>query len=1030
MRPFPTILTFLALALVGFLLLPQLSIRWQPSPGKGTLSVEYSWPGAGPDAVESQVTAPLEAALALVTGIDNINSVSKTGGGYVTVTLDEAADPDFIRFRVASQIRRLYPVLPEGVSYPSLTYDNPEVRERQRPVQVYALSGPDSPTELYRFAQEQLAPRLSLVPGLNRLEVSGGNRMHWRILLDPDRVAVAGLTRNAVAAELRRFVDRSGLGFVRDGPDRLFVYQAAGLPQLSERDWRAIPINGGPASRQLRLGDLGEVQWVPLPATGFYRINGENSIRLLAYPTADANQLGLARELGTRVRALKNLPPGYQLRLEQDNTEYLREELAKTRRRTALSLGVLLVFVLLAYRNFRRLATVMISLTVNLGLAFALYWLLGVELNLYAFAGIAVSFGIMIDNIIIVLDGLKNSSAKRLLPPILGATLTTLAGLSVIYFLDDDLRAQLFELARVMGINLGTSVLVAIAFVPALEHQGSHQLGASTRESGRRGAGAKFFQRAYVRTLEVLLRFRPAVLVAIILAFGLPVWWLPNQVEGWDLYNRTLGSDRYRQEIRPVVNKVLGGSFRLFTYYVFEGSGYRPPEETQLYVSAVLPDGARVEQLNGVMRQVEGYLSGFGGRIDRYTTQVSSGQLARMTISFPPAGNRGFPYLLKNRLVAYATNFGGVKWNIYGVGQGFNNSSAGRPVNFNVILKGYAQAGLEQHSKRLAELLLQHPRVQEVNTDANLNWWEKDRYEFLLRYRPASMTTLGLPQATVREALSWFDVNTRPAFYLQDGTPVAIGAQAAGQYDRWRLENWSVPVDSQRVSFAQIGSIDRRRVAQALHKEDQQYLRQIAFEYLGSPRFGNRHLAACLDTLRAELPLGYTIERRGYSFQREAETFSGLMALAIALIFFICALLFENLRQAFHIILLIPISCIGIFLTFYLFNVRLDQGGYVSFLLVTGLVVNGLILVVNEYNHLRKNTAGKRESELYALALGRKLLPIALTVVSTAAGLFPFLLGGNDDVFWHGLAAGTIGGLAFSLPVIALVSPVFFLRKN
>ena len=97
---------------------------------------------------------------------------------------------------------------------------------------------------------------------------------------------------------------------------------------------------------------------------------------------------------------------------------------------------------------------------------------------------------------------------------------------------------------------------------------------------------------------------------------------------------------------------------------------------------------------------------------------------------------------------------------------------------------------------------------------------------------------------------------------------------------------------------------------------------------------------------------------------------------------------------------------------------------------MAGLAVNGMILIVNEYNWLRKHRPGWDGPSLYAEAVRRKILPILLTVVSTAAGLAPFLLGGRNEVFWHALAAGTIGGLAFSVNVIVLISPVFFLRRE
>jgi multidrug efflux pump subunit AcrB len=1176
MRPYPIILSLTALALIGYLLLPQLTIRWQPGSGEANLRVSYAWPGAGPQALEQQVTAPLEGAFALVRDIDKITSISRAGRGSISLKLRRGADGDFVRFNVASQIRRLYPELPPEVRYPTLDYaaaDSDDLTDL--PVLTYTLSGPDPPTELYRYATEQLVPRLSLLRDLNRLEVTGGNKPHWRLRLRPEAVAAAGLSLAAIENHLSAYFQRRGLGYLFSEDERLYAFVDAPTEtaELTPEVWANIPIpSNGP--RQLKLGDLATAERVPLPPRAHYRINGENSIRLLAYATENANRLALASEFRSRVRALtfgikrderrkksqetrdkkeetrdkkeetrdkkeetrdkkeetrekkeesrekkeesrdkkeesrekkeesrdkkeesrdkkeesrdkkeesrekkeesreksqelrekkeeirgerqevreerqevsaSNLPAGYALHLEDDATRYLREELAKTRQRTALSMVILLLFVLIAYRNLRSLGIVFISLVVNLGLAFLCYWLLGVELNLYAFAGIAVSFGIMIDNVIIILDGLRRKGGS-LGPAVIGATLTTLAGLSVIWFLSDELRTQLFELARVMAINLSTSVLVALAFVPALDRlfrarpqvQKKDQ---RSKDSPLTAAGGvspianrdspienrKFLPLIYT----FLLRFRKTTLLLVILAFGLPIWWLPNQVENFPAYNKTIGSDFYRDQLRPHLNKYLGGSFRLFSYYVYEGSGYRPAEETRLYVGCALPDGATLAQLNDVVSQVEAYLGQFSAKIDRFTSQVYSGQNARLEITFPNGGRGGFPFTLKNRLTAYATNFGGVKWNIYGVGQGFSNDTGGRPVSFRVTLKGYNQAGLDQHSQRLANLLLKHPRVQEVNTDANISWWEKDRYEYLLQARPPDLARRGLSANDLRASLDWFDQNNQPDFYLNDGEPVALAAANPSRYDRWRLENWSIPRDSGQLNFQEVASLEKRLAPQALHKEDQQYLRLVAFEYLGSPRFGNKHLTACLDTLTAEMPLGFTAERRSYSRNEQAKEVTALMGLAVLLIFFICAVLFESLRQAFNIVLLIPITCIGIFLTFYWFNVRLDQGGYVSFLLVTGLAVNGLILVINEFNYLRKQHLDWPEAELYATALRHKITPILLTVISTAAGLIPFLLGGRNEVFWYALAAGTIGGLLFSMVVIAFISPVFFLRKE
>ena len=576
-----------------------------------------------------------------------------------------------------------------------------------------------------------------------------------------------------------------------------------------------------------------------------------------------------------------------------------------------------------------------------------------------------------------------------------------------------------------MSINLVTSVVVALLFVPALlnKDQSVDYRPTSRLELGR-------MQRGYVRLIEAVTSYRKTSFLIIALAFGIPTWWLPNKVDGWAWYNDSIGSEYYEYELKPHVDKYLGGSFRLFNFYVFGSSGFRRSEETKLYVEAALPDGATVNQLNDVYKLVERQLAiQPEGAIAHYTTRVSSGQRGSMEIAFPDGGMGSFPYALKNSLTALASDFGGVEWDIYGVGQGFDNASSGGPADFNVQLKGYDQPGLGRYAARLDELLAQHPRVKDLNTDANINWWERDRSEYLLTYEQKELARRRLNLSDLRNALDWFDGNERPDLYLRGHEPVAINAQTSEEYDRWRLENWNVPLDTGSLPFPTVATLTKRLAPPALHKINQQYLRVVAFDYTGSPQFGEKHLEACLDTLKAELPLGYTAKRLTYSREDQAREMSYLMGLAIILIFFICALLFESLRQAFSIVMLIPVSCIGIFLTFYWFSVRLDQGGYTSFLLVAGLAVNGLILIVNEYNYLVKQDGADAGAKCYGEAVRRKLTPILLTVISTAAGLIPFLLGGREEVFWHSLAAGTIGGLVFSVFVILVISPLFFLDK-
>ena len=153
-----------------------------------------------------------------------------------------------------------------------------------------------------------------------------------------------------------------------------------------------------------------------------------------------------------------------------------------------------------------------------------------------------------------------------------------------------------------------------------------------------------------------------------------------------------------------------------------------------------------------------------------------------------------------------------------------------------------------------------------------------------------------------------------------------------------------------------------------------------------------------------------------------------LILLIVVIIYFLCAILFESLRQPLVIITLIPVSFIGTFLTFYFSGVEFGTGGFASLVLLSGIVVNAGIYIVNEYNNQRAARRGKpfRPDRLYVRAYNHKIIPVFLTTLSTVLGLVPFLIDGpEEEAFWFSFAIGTSGGLLFSILALVFVMPIF-----
>ena len=151
--------------------------------------------------------------------------------------------------------------------------------------------------------------------------------------------------------------------------------------------------------------------------------------------------------------------------------------------------------------------------------------------------------------------------------------------------------------------------------------------------------------------------------------------------------------------------------------------------------------------------------------------------------------------------------------------------------------------------------------------------------------------------------------------------------------------------------------------------------------------------------------------------------------LVFGIIYFICAILLESLKQAMIVMLIVPLSFIGCFLGFYCFGLVFNEGGLAAFILMCGLSVNAVLYIQNDYNN--KIIAGKaRGLQTYLSAWNAKIIPILLTVISTILGFIPFLIGSNVADFWISLAIGTMSGLIFSVLVLMIYLPLFFMRKE
>jgi multidrug efflux pump subunit AcrB len=944
--------------------------------------------------------------------------------------------------------------MPDGMTYPILQMNRPD-DEDARPFMSYTINAAAEPQLIQRFAEDNIKPRLAGIQGIYRVDVTGATPMEWQLEYDSRQLASLGISVSAIQNAIAEAYSMEFLGIANSSENGGWLRLALAPDMDADNGFEPARIQVYAADSSLiSLDRLLTVNRMAQEPSSYYRINGLNSIYLSIRSEETANQLEVAKDVKNEMAAINNiLPTGYQMNISYDATQFIREELQKIYILSGLTLLILLLFVLVMTRSWRYLGLITASLALNICIALIFYYLFGLEMQLYSLAGITISLSLIIDNTIVMTDHIRRHHDRNAILPILAATLTTIGALSVIFFLDENIRLNLQDFAAVVIINLAVSVLVSLFFIPAAQMSDNKESEKKPAYISRRIRKLQLSAfRLQLSLLGFLRRWRLVACIILLLAFGLPVFMLPDKIEMKadkdysqrdsafiNKYNEITAGDTWKTKVKPVIDYSLGGSLRLFVEKVYAGSYFTRPQETVLSITSTLPNGATLEQMNNLVGRMETYLSTFSDNIRQFQTNILSARQARIDVFFHKEAERsGFPYTLKSNIISKALELGGGSWGVYGLqDQSFSNDVRESAGNYRIEMLGYNYDELFSWAAQLRDTLLTYRRIREVIINDQFSWYKDDYREFFFNLDKRRLAEAELKPIELFSSL-------RPVFardvvagsIVVDGSSerLALRSVQSDEYDVWGLLHFPLPT-ADRTTFLKIdnlASVGLEQAPQNVSKVDQQYRICIQYEYVGSGTQGDRVRDRVLDTFTRIMPMGYSAEPQSsyYTWSSGDNSQYFLLLLIIAIIYFVCSILFNSLRQPLAVIFLIPVSYIGVFITFYLFQLNFDQGGFAAFVLLCGITVNSGIYIVNEYNSIRRRRPNLPIRTAYLKAWNAKMFPIFLTTISTVLGFIPFIMGEEKEAFWFPLAAGTIGGLLMSLVGIFIYLPVFILPKK
>jgi len=475
-RPVTVYMFYLAVVLLGFVSLRELSVDLLPDISYPRLSVITNYTGVAPEEIETLITAPLESAVSRIPGLRRVESVSKEGVSLLTLEFDWGTDMDFTMLHTREQLDNAKDRFPEDAESPAIIPLDPQ----SRPIMTLALSGDRSLLELKELAEELIKPRLEQIEGVGSAEITGGVERQIQVEADPQKLALYGLTIDDVARRVDAFNRNLQGGTIRKGTFKYalrVVGEFASLDEIGEIGL-LVTKEGG----VVRLRDVATVSDGIEERQGMTRLDGAESIGLLVRKESGANTVKvtkLTREVIGQIRAEN---PGIALRVVNEQAKTIEDAIGAVS--NELIQGAILAFLtlLIFLQEWKTPLIIGTVIPISIIGTFSLLFFGDVTLNIMSLGGLALGVGMLDDCAVVVSEnifrhrtlgkGLKEAAyigTKEVGPAVVSTALTTIVVfLPVIYV--HGVAGQLFkDTALTVTFALLASLLVSLTLIATLQ---------------------------------------------------------------------------------------------------------------------------------------------------------------------------------------------------------------------------------------------------------------------------------------------------------------------------------------------------------------------------------------------------------------------------------------------------------------------------------------------------------------------------------------------------------------------------------
>jgi multidrug efflux pump len=1003
LRPVATSLLMVGILLVGIVAYIQLPVSALPQVDYPTIQVLTFYPGASPDVTASSITAPLERQFGQVPGLNQMTSSSSAGCSVITLQFALDLNIDVAQQDVQAAINAALPYLPRDLPNPPI-YS--KINPADAPILTLALTSKTMPlTKVQDLAETRLAQKISQLPGVGRVSMSGGQKPAVRVQANPTALSSYGLTLE----DLRTAVAQANVNQAKGSFDgSLQSYTIGANDQLlSSGEYRPLIVasrNGAP----VRLSDVADViddaenvkqaAWmntVPAVILNVQRQPGANIIKVV----------DRIKELLPKLKA--SLPTSVEMAILTDRTTTIRASVQDVQFELMLTVALVVMVMFLFVRTLS--ATVIPSVAVPLSLVgtFAVMYLLGYSLNNLTLMALTISTGFVVDDAIVMIENIVRyieegepplqaalKGAEQIGFTILSLTISLIAVLIPLLFMGDIVGRLFREFAITLSVTILVSAVVSLTLTPMmcsrmLRHKPESAQGWFYRTSERAFTSVIAL---YGKTLRWVLRHQTATLVVAIGTLVMTVWLYIIVPKGFFPVQDTGG--------------ILGISEAPQTV-----SFAAMAERQQALAEVILRDPA-VESL-----------SSFIG-VDGTNTTVNSG---RIQINLKPLEERKIIASdIIRRLQPELAKVEGITLFMQAV-QDLTVEDRVSRTQYQYSLEDPDPKELSLWAPRFVSKLQELPQLRDVaSDDQNLGLQARlviDR-DTASRFgiRPQTIDDTLYDAFGQRQISTIFTqsnqyrvvLEVKPQFQddLQDLQHIRLRSTAGGQ-----------------VPLSAFTRVESSTVPLSINHQGQFPAVTVSFNLAPGVALGDA--VEAIDAARQELGLPASIvsgfQGTAKAFQASLQNQPLLILAALVTVYIVLGVLYESYIHPVTIISTLPSAGVGALLALLICRTELNVIALIGMILLIGIVKkNGIMMI--DFALEAERQEGKDPFDAIFQACLLRFRPILMTTMAALLGGLPLALGGGTGAeLRQPLGITMVGGLMLSQLLTLYTTPVIYL---